>query len=349
VAKRSRKRTSQDNPASIMDAALVISGIMNWVNDEGQRRPAQEQMLAGALQTVLESWSKRPVAIRADQDFVGAILDSDMDGPVTAGWLTQTPFDYMAVSLAEPLVVHDGTAFCNYYGYLATGFRQTTLIDPGPDGQPGSARTYYTPLGSGTGIRCFWVFTAEGDPAPRIQTVSAIVNDESRAQRSVQELIDSQQSMQEILGATWGKELDVLVPLSLLLPMYLTSQEPDLQELAPEQTRRPQQLAAASIYNLGWRVGSSIRAWRKEATFKGTSEATSRSDERRSGWRLPPHIRRAHWTRVRVATRAEDGAIVGDRSGAMGVDWHYESRWIPPTPVNADVGPISPVVRDVEL
>ncbi|WP_426562127.1 hypothetical protein ACPPVT_16520 [Angustibacter sp. McL0619] len=67
------------------------------------------------------------------------------------------------------------------------------------------------------------------------------------------------------------------------------------------------------------------------------------------GWRLPPHIRKAHWHRVRVAVRDEAGVIVGDRAGQQGVDWFYELRWYPPTPVNvspATTGP-DPVVRKV--
>jgi len=345
--KRTRGRRRDDHRVSIMDASIVISGLTQWV-DDGGRRPAHEQKLAAALRTVLDSWSQRPVVVRADRDFVGAILDSDMEGPVAAGWLSRMPFDYMAVSLSEPISIHDGSEFCTYHGYMASGFRQTIIAPPGPDGHQGSAVTHYIPLGSGIGIRCFWIFTAEGDSLPRIQTVSALLDGGTDHEPSVQGLIDAQRSVQASLGASWGNELDVLMPLSILMPMYLASQDPDLQELAPEQTRRPQQLATASIYNAGWRVGSSIRAWRKETTSTGKTDTTPASDGRRSGWRLPPHIRRAHWTRVRVATRAIDGSIVGDRSGAMGVDWHYESRWIPPTPVNTDLGSPSPVVRPVD-
>ena len=63
-------------------------------------------------------------------------------------------------------------------------------------------------------------------------------------------------------------------------------------------------------------------------------------------WRLPPHIRIAHWHRVRVAERDENGNVIGNRLGVEGIDWHYEPRWYPPTPVNADGG-VAPAVRDL--
>lgn len=66
------------------------------------------------------------------------------------------------------------------------------------------------------------------------------------------------------------------------------------------------------------------------------------------GWRLPPHVRRAHWHRVRVANRDQTGAIVGNRTGAADVDWHYEMRWYPPAPVNVSNDEPPPTVRGVE-
>lgn len=49
---------------------------------------------------------------------------------------------------------------------------------------------------------------------------------------------------------------------------------------------------------------------------------------------------------VRVAERDENGNVIGNRLGVEGIDWHYELRWYPPTPVNADGG-VAPAVRDL--
>jgi hypothetical protein len=53
------------------------------------------------------------------------------------------------------------------------------------------------------------------------------------------------------------------------------------------------------------------------------------------------HWRRGHWTKVRMASRDAGGRIVGSTSGAKGVDWAYEGRWIRPVLVNP-AGPPDP-------
>lgn len=50
---------------------------------------------------------------------------------------------------------------------------------------------------------------------------------------------------------------------------------------------------------------------------------------------------------MRVATRSADGSLIGDQAGERDLDWHYEVRWYPPTPVNAEQG-VAPAVRDLE-
>ena len=57
-------------------------------------------------------------------------------------------------------------------------------------------------------------------------------------------------------------------------------------------------------------------------------------------------FRIAHWHRGRVADRDDNGNVIGNRLGVEGIDWHYELRWYPPTPVNADGG-VAPAVRDL--
>ena len=60
------------------------------------------------------------------------------------------------------------------------------------------------------------------------------------------------------------------------------------------------------------------------APSDGSADATPSTRSVRAHWR------RGYWNSVRVATRDTDGRIVGYRLGELGVDWHYEGRWIHP-------------------
>jgi hypothetical protein len=103
------------------------------------------------------------------------------------------------------------------------------------------------------------------------------------------------------------------------------------------------------VGNAGWRVGAAIRTWRKTSGPAVSPAGTRPAETGPSGWRLPPHIRRAHWHRVRIATRNRMGNVTGNRSGEQGTDWHYEMRWYPPIPVNvSDQIPPGPTVRELE-
>ena len=57
-----------------------------------------------------------------------------------------------------------------------------------------------------------------------------------------------------------------------------------------------------------------------------------------SGREMPPHARRGHWRRSRVATRDAEGRVTGDVHGAHGSDWHYVGHFIPPTFIHPERG-----------
>jgi dTMP kinase len=86
--------------------------------------------------------------------------------------------------------------------------------------------------------------------------------------------------------------VSALVPLSIQRVLYLAAHEPDLEWIPPERLRRPQQIREARIGDIGWRVGSALRTWRRETASSAPAEKPGVD-----GWRLPPHIRRAHWHR----------------------------------------------------
>jgi hypothetical protein len=331
----------------VADAARVIEGITYFANNAADpaRGPLPQPVLLA--RDAVKVWAASPVCLRLDDEFAQALLDSDADTEINPDWLDRCPFASFSVTLAEPLSLFDGEVLCHYHGFIALGI--TSRPVPGPTSRDGlaRARSTYGPLADADGVRGVWLYTEDGDPRPRLQSVTALARGLIASGRewpqTISGLIEAQREMTASTGQGWGQELSVLAPLTLLLPMYLAASDPDLDWLPPETTARPQQIQTAKVANLGWRVGSAVRTYRRQDT-----EAAQAGRTGAGGWRLPPHIRRAHWHRVRIATRDETGTVIGDRLGEHGVHWHYESRWIPPTPVNAVDGQVAPVVRPLD-
>lgn len=335
-----RERSRVQRRVAVHDAAAVIAHIQQ-LEQMGRHAPRTVFEKVGQVAgNVLQVWNDSPVVLRADWDFAQALLDSDTDVDLVPSWLQRMPFDALAYSLSEPLVVYDGDTVCRYTGFLATGVssRATGGVTAGNFGR---AWTTYGPLSRGEGVRCLWAYTDEGDPTPRGQTITCMLTGEMGRQMTLTELVAAQREFLEAEGRAWGEELQTLVPLSIQLLLYLAAVEPDLDWLPPDTIARPQQLQRARVANVGWRIGSAVRTFRREAPVM------SRPGDRPGGWRMPPHIRKAHWQRVRIATRNDDGVIVGDRLGEQGVDWDYQMRWYPPTPVNATTDGVDPAVREV--
>lgn len=334
-----RGRRQGTRRVAVHDAAAVIAHIQQ-LEQIGRLRPRTVFDAVGQVAgNMLQVWNDSPVVLRADWDFAQALLASDTDVELVPSWLQRMPFRALAYSLSEPLVIYDGEVLCRYTGFIATGITSRQVAPR--TGDFGNMWTTYGPLAKGQGIRCLWAYTNDGDPSPRGQTVSCVLTGDMGHQVTLAQLVEEQRYVLEAEGRAWGDELETLVPLSIQLLLYLAAVEPDLDWLAPEAIARPQQLQRAQIADVGWRIGSAARNWRQEAT------PTSDSTDRTGGWRMPPHIRKAHWQRVRIATRNDEGVIVGDRLGEQGVDWEYQMRWYPPTPVNATADGVDPAVREI--
>ncbi|MGW6120835.1 hypothetical protein ACWFRF_17480 [Nocardia sp. NPDC055165] len=343
MSKRNRGRPRPEDPSrraakrvQVFDAAQLIGAVENIARVAGSLDVGSDQRQVGSVAAnMLEVWRGDQVVVRLDDEFVDAIVSSDTNVPMVPDWLARLPFRSLAASLPMPLPLHDGTDLCRYTGFVATGIVHST-----PTGN--RIQTYYRSFAKGDGIRFLWVYTVDGDPIPRFQTVTVELRGKlAKPDLTLAGWISGLQQAAESQGHAWGPELSVLVPLSVQALLYLTAQEPDLDWIPPEQLSRPQQLRTAVVGNVGWRVGSALRSWRSIAP---ASPATD-NDPGGSRRSLPPHIRRAHWHRVRMAVRDGAGCIVGDVNGQHGIDWEYQLRWYPPTPVNA--GP-APVVRKMD-
>ncbi|MEH3134111.1 MAG: hypothetical protein PGN30_03855 [Mycolicibacterium neoaurum] len=361
MGKRARLDRRSKRHIKVDDAADVVAGLRLWAGGGGTRGPAGRWAGAAAA-AMMTRWDTSPVALRVDGDFAAALIDSHTDVELVPDWIDRFPFNAIAYSLAEPLSLHDGTRMCHYTGMLATGIRAvdaagTPGLNPPTPAQPfedrwqldGTQITHYVEIPVSDGVRCLWVFKEDGDPRPRLQTVSFQLRGELADQETtLSGLIDSSISMATDFGQSQGQELPTLITLSLSLLLYTAATDPELDRPPTEHIARPHQLKTTQIGNLGWRTGAALRQHRIPPV--GDTNETARTTDASGGAppggrRLPAHIRKAHWHRVRIAERDTNGKVIGTLHGVRGIDWHYELRWYPPTSVNADQGH-NPTVRD---
>lgn len=362
MGKRARLDRRSKRHIKVDDAADVVAGLRLWASGGGNRGPAGRWAGAAAA-AMMTRWDTSPVVLRVDGDFAAALIDSHTDVELVPDWIDRFPFNAIAYSLAEPLSLHDGTRMCHYTGMLATGIRAvdaagTPGLDLSTSPQPSEDRwqldgaqiTHYVEIPGSDGVRCVWVFKEDGDPRPRLQSVSfQLRGDLADQETTLSGLIDSSVSMATDFGQSQGRELPTLITLSLSLLLYTAATDPELDWPPPEHIARPHHIKTTHIGNLGWRTGAVLRQHRvppPTGDTNGTDSTASTSGiSSPSGRRLPAHIRKAHWHRVRIAERDTNGKVIGTLHGVQGIDWHYELRWYPPTSVNADRGH-NPTVRD---
>ncbi|HEY3505784.1 MAG TPA: hypothetical protein VGN37_23720 [Actinocatenispora sp.] len=350
MGKKARIRAQRDRRSvrhiQVLDAAQVVAMTEHLVAaGEHRGAPLPARKVGAVAGNIHQVWRREQVVLRADREFVNALLDSNTDVQLAPEWLDRQPFDALAVSLSEPLSLNDGNTLCHYVGFAACGIRHRASAVSSRSDRYQNIWTTYWPLNGADGIRFLWLYQEDGDPTTRGQTVTCPLRGQYAAgDETLTELIQRQQAGAEAFGHPWGQELATLVPLAFQLLLYLTAQEPDLDWVPAEQMRRPSQLRTARVANLGWRVGSTLRTWRQHPPANTAGSAQDGASSERT---LPPHIRRAHWHRVRIATRDNQGRIVGTTSGTHGVDWAYQMRWYPPTLVNTDQAP-PPTVRGVD-
>ncbi|MET8428780.1 hypothetical protein [Nocardia sp. NPDC004860] len=214
---------------------------------------------------MLDVWRADQVVVRLDDQFVDAIVSSDTNVPMVPDWLGRLPFGSLAASLPTPLPLDDGTDLCRYTGFLATG-----IVHGTPTGS--RIHTSYRPFAKGDGIRFLWVYSVDGDPVPRYQTITVELRGAlAKPDLTLAGWISGLQHAAQAQGHPWGPELSVLVPLSVQALLYLTAQEPDLDWIPPERLSRPQQLRTAVVGHVGWRVGSALRTWRSVEPTRPTA------------------------------------------------------------------------------
>ncbi len=158
------------------------------------------------------------------------------------------------------------------------------------------------------GIRFLWTLNHDKDPTPRGQTVTVALKGEL-----------AHENLAEVNGAEWGQELNVLVPLSIQTVLYMAAQEPDLEWIPATQRSRHKELDThARVGNVGWRVGSALRTWRKEASAPSSPRPLAPGTGRRPGPSREHHRQPARRTRRRLAVR--DAVVPSDPSERLTAD-----------------------------
>lgn len=358
MGKRARLDRRTKRHIKVDDAADVVAALRLWAGGGGTRG-ADGQWMRAATTAMLRRWDASPVVLRVDGDFASALIDSHTDVELVPDWLDRFPFNAITYSLAEPLSLHDGIRLCHYSGMITTGIRSVdaagapglNLPSPAQAADDrwqldGAQLTHYDNVPGSNGVRCLWIFKEDGDPRPRLQTVTFQLRGElADPATTLAELISASVSMSTDFAQSHGQELPTLITLSLSLLLYTAATDPDLDWPPPGQIARPHQIKSTQIGNLGWHTGAALRQHRTPPIGTTGRPDAAGDTPAPSGRRLPAHIRKAHWHRVRIAERNATGQVVGSLQGTQGVDWHYELRWYPPTPVNAEHG-LSPTVRD---
>lgn len=354
-SKKERRLNPQAQmPASVTRTFAVIRQFTGSKNPHPVHRH-----LRGICQAQMYQWDHEPVVLRFDDAFAGALATTDPSSPIERSWASRSRFGNVLAVLDETFELHDGIEPLRYHGFLGTGYR----YGPVPDNQALAAQattdmmkahahqridaaptfTWYPPLHADDleGVRFLWFYTHHsGDPGAQTITVPFDAG-------TVGELIDG---LVETVGATSGAgaEVPTLASVGLQVLAWLAAATPDLDALpAPSgRDRLPSPSADQSVppklFDAGFRIGADLRSAGVTANRATADRAGA------GGWQMPPHVRSAHFHRVRIATRDDDGRVVGDVHGSEGADWHYELRWYPPTLVNAERSKTVPVtVRSV--
>ena len=334
--------------AALNDARRLLHLARLVADDAARAAHPGDRHLGEVMHNQRGLWERTDrILLRCDPDLVGALLDTARDSEIGSHWLSHLPYRSVAVVLTDPLRIPDGERICIYHGFFAAGVRvRKAPLLPTPDfvGPKGGGAlwTTYHSLDEGEDVRLIWLFSVERTNEPGAQTVSVPVTGPIFTRpRTVGDLIEQIGAAYAATGAG-ASDASLLVPVGLLILMYLASEEPDITSPPALHGSSGQAPGGAVIADLGLRVGSAIRQYRREA-----AEPEPDGPARAGGWRLPPHIRSAHWRRSRIAKRADDGTITGDVHGTHGEDWDYAWRWIPPTPVNVTLGGPPPTVRRV--
>src|SRR5690606_35747684 len=276
MGKASRRERRQAGQRIRIDEAARLLDLAKWWASVAKRPPSArvdpgDRWAAEVTDCVLGVWEDDRVVLRVDADFVGALLDADRRAEVPAEWLDRFPFRSVAVALAEPLTVNDRRRVCTYYGFLASGVRRRHLGTPlrpirphDPDVSFTSTFTTYHPIPEGEGVRFVWLFVDDAGVSGA-QTLSPYIGASGSERDTIAELVEKFESVYQRGAGEPGQELEVLVPLSMLLLLYLASSEPDVEDLPPERIRRTQPLIGARVADVGWRVGAAIRSWRRQS------------------------------------------------------------------------------------
>lgn len=296
--------------------------------------------MAGLMESCLNTWEQAPIVLRADRAFLFGLMGTDRSFLIPDDVLDRIRYPALAVTLPEPIEYVHGGHHLTYHGFFAIG--NSIVKNPLSPIRSGATRRVAEYMWGDEGFRYSWIdrgpfYGAHAIDFAWIATLpdgQAVVDShtsifrgfagDAKAERSIASLTESGKttSNSNMFDGPPDHLGDILA-LGVLVFLYLTAREPELDPVPRNLTQHQRRLHDVDVQNLGLRTGTALRQYLAGQTLGPGM----------GGWAMPPHIRGAHFQRYRVGPRD---------------DWRYETLWKPPFPVNVPKGGTPPpVARDL--
>jgi hypothetical protein len=284
------------------------------------------------LRLGVEQFQQARIVYRLDADLAESLMATDLKVVPPRTSLTHLPHDTFVVTFDPPLDLWDDEdkRGRRYEGVLVTGLWPVREVGANHAYRVGGLTSADIDTVRGTYYGSF-----ADDGTPQLTTASIELDidmplEEFYAFRHGFDVIRASPAppLPNSVAAdraqpTLIKDLGRLLWQVLL---YLSSPEPDFVPAAPEpiesnsKARRPE----PQVFDVGWRVGEALRQAR-----------ASKSSGTDLGGGLRAHVRRGHWHTYLYGSRASE-----ERERRL--------KWVHPTIVNRDQGPIGGVVFDAD-
>lgn len=261
-------------------------------------------------------WERTRIVYDVDPDALAAIADTE-NGTIPADLLGRLPHPNPFVALPEPvdLPMDDG-GIQRVVGFFVCGAAPGMLgaIQRSSD-RPGNRALRM--------MFCGRVLTADGTQAraangDRDMVWTRVTLDPAEGDLDAM-IAASMSAFVSAPGthADWRSDVPTLMRMAASLVVYLCTDNADTVEVRPaaRRTGRKAQKARTRTVQVGFRVGTALRAHRRRTAGPTSSPGTGRV--------MPPHVRRAHLAKYYTGPRA---VPLADRP------WVF--HWIPPLPIN---------------